>query len=57
MIRETSAATRAAPVWASLTPEQHEYQYNPQRAFPGFARYGVERAAQNEQIRRELKPV
>lgn len=57
MIRETSAATRAAPVWASLTPEQHEYQYNPQRAFPGFARYGAERAPQNEQARRELQPV
>jgi arylformamidase len=56
MIREMNGGTRAAPAWASLTPEQHEYQYNPQKAFPGFARYGMERAAQNEQIRREWKP-
>lgn len=56
MIRETSGGTRAAPPWASLTPEQHEYQYNPQKAFPGFARYGTERAAQNEQFRRDLEP-
>ena len=57
MIRETGSATRTAAPWASLTPEQHEYQYNPQRAFPGFARYGKERAAENEQVRRERQPL
>lgn len=56
MIRDnTGSAARTAAPWAALTPEQHEYQYNPQKAFPGFARYGAERAGQNEQVQRESK--
>lgn len=57
MIGHTGSAARTAAPWATLTPDQHEYQYNPQKAFPGFARYGKERAGQNEQARRDLKPV
>ncbi|MBK6008738.1 alpha/beta hydrolase [Ramlibacter ginsenosidimutans] len=57
MIRETGSPARTTAPWATLTPDQHEYQYNPQKAFPGFARYGKERAGQNEQVRRDLKPV
>lgn len=44
-----------APIWASLSPEEHEFQYNPQKAFPDFARHGVARAPLNEKVRRELK--
>jgi arylformamidase len=58
MIRDnTASGARTAAPWAALTPEQHEYQYNPQKAFPGFARYGTERAGRNEQVRRECQPV
>ena len=35
------------PVWASLSPEEHEFQYNPQRAFPDFAESGRLREAAN----------
>lgn len=44
-----------APIWASLSPEEHEFQYNPQKAFPDFARHGAARSPLNEQVRRELK--
>lgn len=44
-----------APIWASLSPEEHEFQYNPQKAFPDFAKHGAARAPLNEQVRRELK--
>ena len=43
------------PIWASLSPEEHEFQYNPQKAFPDFARHGADRAPLNEQARRELE--
>lgn len=26
----------ASPIWATLTPDEHEFQYNPQAAFPDF---------------------
>lgn len=29
----------AAKIWENLTPEEHEHQYNPQKACPDFARY------------------
>lgn len=48
--------SQTAPVWATLTPEQHEYQYNPQKAFPDFASHGARRAPLNEQARQQLKP-
>ena len=25
------------PIWEGLSPEEHEYQYNPQRSVPDFA--------------------
>lgn len=45
-----------APLWASLSPEEHEFQYNPQKAFPDFARHQTVRAPLNEQARRGLSP-
>ncbi len=39
------------PIWASLTPEAHEFQYNPQRAFPDFARHQARRAPLNDAAR------
>ena len=47
--------TSPAPIWASLSPVEHEFQYNPQKAFPDFARHGAARAPLNEQARREMK--
>lgn len=47
--------TSTAPIWASLSREEHEFQYNPQNAFPDFARHGTTRAPLNEQARRDLK--
>ena len=31
------------PPWASLSQEEHEFQYNPQRAFPNFADHQLAR--------------
>lgn len=44
-----------ARIWDSLSAEEHEFQYNPQKAFPHFARHGAARAPLNEQVRRDLK--
>ena len=41
-------------LWASLSPEEHEFQYNPQRAFPNFADHQAERAPANAAARRTL---
>jgi arylformamidase len=43
------------PLWASLDPEEHEFQYNPQRAFPDFKSSQTERAAANNRARTELR--
>lgn len=43
------------PIWAGLTPEQHEFQYNPQNAFPEFAKSGVLREPLNAKARAGLK--
>jgi arylformamidase len=45
----------AQPLWASLSPEEHEFQYNPQRAFPNFADHQAERAPANASARANLK--
>ncbi|MCR0981058.1 alpha/beta hydrolase [Roseomonas populi] len=38
----------ATKPWATLTPEEHEFHYNPQRAFPDFATHRERRAPLNE---------
>jgi arylformamidase len=43
------------PLWAGLDPEEHEFQYNPQRAFPDFKASQAERAAANEDARAHLR--
>jgi arylformamidase len=45
----------AQPLWASLSFEEHEFQYNPQRAFPNFADHQAERAPANAAARANLK--
>lgn len=35
------------PVWAGLTPDEHEFQYNPQKAVPDFERYRLTRDPAN----------
>jgi arylformamidase len=47
--------TAAAPLWDSLSPEEHEFQYNPQCAFPNFAEYRKLREPANEAARRTLR--
>ena len=42
------------PLWASLPEEEHEFQYNPQRAFPNFADYQAQRAPANAAARSNL---
>ncbi len=43
-----------APIWAGLTPEEHEFQYNPQNAVPDFARYRARRDPANARALNEL---
>ena len=35
------------PIWLSLTPDEHEFQYNPQKAFPDVDRYRRNREPAN----------
>ncbi|MBJ3778244.1 alpha/beta hydrolase [Acuticoccus mangrovi] len=35
------------PIWSSLTPEEHEFQYNPQAAVPDYQDYRVAREPAN----------
>lgn len=44
-----------APIWAGLTPEEHEYQYNPQKSVPDFATHRARREAPNAAARAHLK--
>lgn len=41
-------------IWSSLTPEEHEFQYNPQKAFPDFDRYRLNRDPANARATAEL---
>jgi arylformamidase len=43
------------PLWSGLSDEEHEFQYNPQRAFPNFADHQAERAPANTSARTNLK--
>jgi arylformamidase len=40
-----------APLWATLTPDEHEFEYNPQKSCPDFAAHGARRTPLNEQAR------
>lgn len=42
------------PIWSNLTPEEHEFQYNPQRAFPDFGEARARRDPVNEAALRDL---
>lgn len=53
-IAAAPAATDA--LWASLSADAHEFQYNPQRAFPDFASHGERRAPLNDAARATLSP-
>src|SRR3954451_7841163 len=44
-----------SPPWASLSQEEHEFQYNPQRAFPNFADHQLARAPANAAAKANLK--
>jgi arylformamidase len=48
LAREPEAMQASTPIWAGLTPEEHEFQYNPQKAFPDFADARTARAPLNE---------
>ena len=41
--------------WAGLSAAEHEFQYNPQKAFPHFGEHQVARAPANARARAELK--
>tara|TARA_R110000751_G_scaffold307889_2_gene433744 strand:- start:74851 stop:75723 length:873 start_codon:yes stop_codon:yes gene_type:complete len=41
-------------LWTNLTPEEHEFQYNPQKAFPDFAQSRVPREPANKRALEEL---
>ncbi len=43
-----------SPLWAGLSPEEHEFQYNPQAAVPHFKDYQAQRAPINDQAKTEL---
>lgn len=43
------------PVWSSLTPDELEFQYNPQKAFPDFELYRKNREPKNERSLAELR--
>lgn len=45
---------RDAPLWAGLSAQEHEFQYNPQAAFPDFKNAQAGRSAVNLQARQEL---
>jgi arylformamidase len=49
--------TERSPLWAGLSDEEHEFQYNPQRAFPDFKDHQAARAPANAEARRRLRAV
>jgi len=46
--------TDRPPLWEGLTPDEHELQYNPQRAVPTFKDNQARRAPANERARASL---
>ncbi|MBB4053958.1 arylformamidase [Devosia subaequoris] len=46
--------TNAARIWEGLSQEEHERQYNPQKACPNFDEYRALREPANEQALKEL---
>lgn len=46
--------TEHQPIWSTLSAEEHEFQYNPQHAFPDFAQSRERREPTNATARREL---
>ncbi|RYE31100.1 MAG: alpha/beta hydrolase [Hyphomicrobiales bacterium] len=42
------------PIWSTLSPEEHEFQYNPQAAFPNFKDAQVGRAGANAEALERL---
>jgi arylformamidase len=47
-MRKDEAMSSPAPLWTGLTPDEHEFQYNPQAAFPDFKNAQAGRAGINE---------
>ena len=43
------------PIWSGLSPDEHEFHYNPQRAFPNFKDYQALRAPANARVRETLR--
>ena len=43
------------PVWTGLSADEHEFHYNPQRAFPNFQDYQTIRAEPNARARTTLR--
>lgn len=39
--------SKSHPIWEDLSPQEHEYHYNPQNAVPDFAKYRANREAPN----------
>lgn len=49
--------TNPPPIWEGLTSQEHEYQYNPQRAFPDFAVYRARRDPANQAALSSLRRI
>jgi arylformamidase len=45
-----------APIWSGLSADEHEFHYNPQRAFPDFSKHQALRVEVNKQAFETLKP-
>jgi len=45
------------PIWGDLTSQEHEYHYNPQRAFPDFAVYRARRDPANQAALSSLRRI
>ena len=43
------------PIWSTLSPDEHEFQYNPQHAFPDFAQARAKREPANAAAREALE--
>lgn len=46
--------SQATPIWEGLTAREHEFQYNPQNAFPDFGNARVKRQPANDAALAEL---
>jgi arylformamidase len=47
--------TTTVPLWDSLSPDEHEFQYNPQRAVPDFAQSRLVREPTNRLAHETLR--